>query len=213
MEDLDGDTQKEALLELLPSNFQVGFAAITCGGKGYDNPGYVYDGILAHWITNTALWEQIRTVGGAYGAFAWPDTSERIFGFATYRDPKPLRSLQVFQQVIAQAAKACLDQEELDGVITGCYSKEVQPKSPSSRGSVGFLRYLYGYTQEAKKKKLELLVQAKPEDIRQAAQELLSSLEQYQRQAAIVNSNELKVEELKERKNIRQLNIIAENMR
>ena len=213
VEDLDGDTRKEALLELLPSNFQVGFAAITCGGKGYDNPGYVYDGILSHWITNTALWEQIRTVGGAYGAFAWPDTSERIFGFATYRDPKPLRSLQVFQQVIAQAAKACLDQEELDGVITGCYSKEVQPKSPSSRGSVGFLRYLYGYTQEAKKKKLEMLVQTKPEHIRQAAQDLLASLEQYQRQAAIVNSNDLKSDELKERKNIRQLNIIAENMR
>ena len=208
----DGN-QQEALLELLPSNFQVGFAAITCGGKGYDNPEYVYDGILAHWITNTALWEQIRTVGGAYGAFAWPDTSERIFGFATYRDPKPLRSLQVFQQVIAQAAEACLTQEELDGVITGCYSKEVQPKSPSSRGSVGFLRYLYGYTQETKKKKLELLVQAKPENIRQAAQNLLASLEQYQRQAVIVNSNDVKADELKERKNIRQLNIIAENMR
>ncbi|MBO5729826.1 MAG: insulinase family protein [Treponema sp.] len=208
----DGN-QQEALLELLPSNFQVGFAAITCGGKGYDNPEYVYDGILAHWITNTALWEQIRTVGGAYGAFAWPDTSERIFGFATYRDPKPLRSLQVFQQVIAQAAEACLTQEELDGVITGCYSKEVQPKSPSSRGSVGFLRYLYGYTQEAKKKKLELLVQAKPENIRQAAQNLLASLEQYQRQAVIVNSNDVNADELKERKNIRQLNIIAENMR
>ncbi|MBO7162836.1 MAG: insulinase family protein, partial [Spirochaetaceae bacterium] len=205
--------QQDALLELLPSNFQVGFAAVTCGGKGYDNPGYVYDGLLAHWISNTALWEQIRTVGGAYGAFAWPDTSERIFGFATYRDPKPLRSLQVFQQVIAQAAEACLDQEELDGVITGCYSKEVQPKSPSSRGSVGFLRYLYGYTQEAKKKKLEMLVQAKPEHIRQAAQEVLASLECYQRQAAIVNGNELKADELKDWKNIQQLSIISENMR
>ena len=205
--------QQDALLELLPSNFQVGFAAVTCGGKGYDNPGYVYDGLLAHWISNTALWEQIRTVGGAYGAFAWPDTSERIFGFATYRDPKPLRSLQVFQQVIAQAAEACLDQEELDGVITGCYSKEVQPKSPSSRGSVGFLRYLYGYTQEAKKKKLEMLVQAKPEHIRQAAQEVLASLERYQRQAAIVNGNELKADELKDWKNIQQLSIISENMR
>ena len=209
----NGDTQMDPLLELLPSNFQVGFAAITCQGKGYDDSRYVYDGLLAHWISNTALWEQIRTVGGAYGAFAWPDTSERIFGFATYRDPKPLRSLQVFQQVIAQAAETCLDQEELDGVITGCYSKEVQPKSPSSRGSVGFLRYLYGYTQEAKKKKLELLVQAKPEHIQQAAQDLLASLEQYQRQAAIVNGNDLKTDELKDWKNIQQLSIISENMR
>ena len=98
-------------------------------------------------------------------------------------------------------------------MITGCYSKEVQPKSPSSRGSVGFLRYLYGYTQEAKKKKLEMLVQAKPEHIRQAAQEVLASLECYQRQAAIVNGNELKVDELKDWKNIQQLSIISENMR
>ncbi len=212
-EALDATQQIAPLLELLPGNFQVGFAAITCKGKGYDNPSYVYDGILAHWITNTALWEQIRTVGGAYGAFAWPDTSERIFGFATYRDPKPLRSLQVFQQVIAQAAEACLEQEELEAMITGCYSKEVQPKSPSSRGSVGFLRYLYGYTQEAKKKKLEMLVQAKPEHIRQSAQELWASLQQYQRQAAIINGNDLNVDELKDWKNIRQLSIMNETLR
>ena len=200
-------------LELLPSAFQVGFAAAACRGKGYDNPGYVYEGILSHWLTNTALWEQIRTVGGAYGAFAWPDTSERIFSFATYRDPKPLRSLQVFQQVLAAAAEECIDEETLEGVITGCYSKEVQPKSPSSRGSVGFLRYLYGYTQEAKKRKLGILLQARPENIRQAARDIASSLRSGQHQAVIVNGKDMKMEELEGWSTIRRLGIISENMR
>ena len=58
-----------------------------------------------------------------------------------------------------------------------------------------------------------MLVQAKPEHIRQAAQEVLASLERYQRQAAIVNGNELKADELKDWKNIQQLSIISENMR
>lgn len=203
----------KTLLELLPSNFQVGFAALACVCKGFDNPDYVYEGILSHWITNSSLWEQIRTVGGAYGAFAWPDVAERVFNFATYRDPKPLRSLQVFQQVIAEAAENCIDQEDLGGVLTGCYSKEVQPKSPSGRGSAGFLRYLYGYTQEAKRKKLEVLLNAKPEQIRQAAQDLLSSLQCRQNQAVIINGEDIEPDELKHWKNIQQLTIINENMR
>ena len=58
-----------------------------------------------------------------------------------------------------------------------------------------------------------MLVQAKPEHIRQAAQELLASLQQYQRQAAIVNGNDLNVDELKDWKNIRQLSIMNETLR
>ena len=205
--------QNTSVLELLPGDFQVGFAAATCEGKGYDQASYVYEGILSHWITNNALWEQIRTVGGAYGAFAWPDTSERAFSFATYRDPKPLRSLQVFRQVLEQASQDCMDEADLERVITGCYSKEVQPKSPSGRGSVAFLRYLYGYSKEIKQKKLELLLSARPAEIRQAAQYLLESYDAHHRQAVVVNGKDVKDDDLQDWSTVLQINIMNENTR
>lgn len=205
--------QKTSVLELLPGDFQVGFAAATCEGKGYDQDSYVYEGILSHWLTNNALWEQIRTVGGAYGAFAWPDTSERVFSFATYRDPKPLRSLQVFRQVLEQASQEPMDEADLERVITGCYSKEVQPKSPSGRGSVAFLRYLYGYSQEIKQKKLELLLNARPAGVRQTARHLLESYDAQYRQAVVLNGKEIKDDDLQDWSTVLQINIMNENTR
>lgn len=212
----DSCSSQEALqenLELLPGDFQVGFTSASCASKGLNDESYVYVSLLSHWITNTSLWEQIRTVGGAYGAFAWPDASERVFSFATYRDPKPLRSLQVFRQVLFQAAQEPIDQQELERVITGCYSKEVQPKSPSTRGSMGFLQYLYGYTHAIKQRKLELLLATRPEHIQQAAKDILSLLQERVSQAAILNGKEVIPDDLKHWKNVRQVDIISENTR
>ena len=51
-----------------------------------------------------ALWENIRMKGGAYGAFATPDSLEGTFSFSTYRDPSPLRSLEAFSSIIKEMA-------------------------------------------------------------------------------------------------------------
>ncbi len=203
----DGD------LELLPGDFQVGFAAAACRGKGYDDDESVYQGVLAHWLSNTALWEQIRVVGGAYGAFAWPDTAERAFAFASYRDPKPLRSLGVFRQVLAQAAEEPMDGKSLERVLTGCYSKEVQPRSPSARGGTAFLRYLYGYNHGEKVRRLRRMLETTPADIQRTARFLLESMDGCLYQAAIVGGQDAEDESLDDWKGVRRLGILGESMR
>lgn len=211
---LEADCQEEGGgLELLPGDFQVGFAAAACRGKGYDDDECVYQGVLAHWLSNTALWEQIRVVGGAYGAFAWPDTAERAFAFASYRDPKPLRSLGVFRQALAQAAEEPMDDKALERVLTGCYSKEVQPRSPSARGGAAFLRYLYGYNHGEKVRRLRRMLETTPADIQRTARFLLESMDGCLYQAAIVGGQEAEDESLEDWKGVRRLGILGESMR
>ncbi|MGI5172515.1 insulinase family protein [Treponema sp. OMZ 840] len=148
---------------------ETGFAAACLPSSVFGTKKSVYETLFAHWFTNNVLWEKIRTVGGAYGAFAYTDAMEGVFSFLTYRDPDPLRSLDVFIQCLQKSFAADLNQSVLERTITGAYSKEVQPRSPSSRGFTGFMRTLYGIRDEDREKKLDILLSAQASDIRAAA--------------------------------------------
>ncbi|AEE16899.1 insulinase family protein [Treponema brennaborense] len=156
-------------LEQFTVSAQVGFAAAACKASAYGSKEAVHDSVFAHWLTNSVLWERIRTVGGAYGAFAWSDAIERVFTFASYRDPKPLHSLDVFSQCLTEASDTLLDGETLERIVTGCYSKEVQPRSPSSRGFTGFLRCLYALTDDQRERKIKWLLSVSASDVKAAA--------------------------------------------
>ena len=80
------------------------------------------------------MWEKLRTIGGAYGAFAFVDSAERSFTFATYRDPDPEKSVEVFYECLKTAAETLLDEDSVEKAITGLYSRIIQPGSPSGNG-------------------------------------------------------------------------------
>jgi Zn-dependent M16 (insulinase) family peptidase len=162
------------LVELCVVPSQVGFAARTLEGAPFGTVQSAHEAVFAHWLSNTLLWEQIRTVGGAYGAFALPDSLERSFSFATYRDPKPFQSLDVFTSCLQKAAAMNFDEETLERAITGTYSSEVQPRSPSSRGFTGFIRKLYGITNEQRDAKIAAMLAMTARDMQLTAERLLS---------------------------------------
>ncbi|MBO5137137.1 MAG: insulinase family protein [Spirochaetaceae bacterium] len=164
-------------IEIFSTSTQVGFSATCCQSSPYGSTEAVHEGILAHWLTSTYLWEQIRTIGGAYGAFSWGDSVERVFSFSSYRDPKPFRSIDVFISALKEAINRGITEQELEKVITGCYSKEVQPKSPSGRGSVGFLRAIYGFSEEYREKKIRTILSTTPDDVIKAAKRVLEFME------------------------------------
>jgi Zn-dependent M16 (insulinase) family peptidase len=144
---------------------QIGFAASTTKAAAYGTPEATGETLLAHWMSNNILYEQIRTVGGAYGAGASVDAFEQLFKFYTYRDPDPDKSTKVFVDCINALADIKIDKTETERVITGCYSKLVQPRSPSANGFTGFVRILYGITDEDREKNMQSILSAKPKDI------------------------------------------------
>jgi Zn-dependent M16 (insulinase) family peptidase len=105
--------------------------------------------------------------------FSYPDSLEDIFVFSSYRDPVPLKSLDAFRDALEHAARSSIDPVSLEKTITGCYSREVQPRSPSDKGFTAFIRILYGITDDLRKKKLERIVSVTPEDIQKCAVRML----------------------------------------
>jgi Zn-dependent M16 (insulinase) family peptidase len=161
-----------AELCVVPS--QVGFAAKTLPGSPFGTADSAHESVFAHWLSNTLLWEQIRTIGGAYGAFALPDSIESAFSFATYRDPKPFQSLDAFTACLQKASATNFDTETLERAITGTYSREVQPRSPSSRAFTGFIRKLCGITNEQRDAKIAAMLAMTARDMQKTAERLLS---------------------------------------
>lgn len=180
--------------EVFCCNAQIGFAATACTCDMKDSRKASYGKLLSHWLTNTVLWEQIRTVGGAYGAFCWSDFLDGLFSFATYRDPKPFTSLEIFNHSIETLLKKGLTESELEKLITGVYSKQIEPKSPSGRGQAGLLRSLYGFSYEKLQERLQVLLSTKPKDVLEFAENIREKLNTAVHRAVICNKSAIKQE-------------------
>lgn len=148
---------------------QVGFAAVCYQADKVD---YVSDAsaqALCRYLGSNTLWEAIRTKGGAYGANAGLNSRNSVVTLSTYRDPKPYRSLDVLKECIASLAQKHFSREEVEHLITGCYSNFVEPMSPYQYGAEGLLKALYGITNEDRKQSVQALLELNDEKLHNEA--------------------------------------------
>ncbi|MBQ0050845.1 MAG: insulinase family protein [Treponema sp.] len=147
---------------------QVGFAACSIPAAPYGTKDCAADEVCAHWLSNNLLWEKIRTIGGAYGAFCNPETCSELMLFATYRDPSPFDSCETFKKCVEECAEMDFSQEEIEKAVMGCYSHFIQPQAPKGRGSTSFTRALYGITDEDRERKVKWLLELTNSDVKNA---------------------------------------------
>jgi Zn-dependent M16 (insulinase) family peptidase len=164
--------------EVLSSpSLQVGFAAMTLKGSSLKTREAGTEAVLAHRLSTGALWEDIRMKGGAYGAFAQSDGVEETFSLSTYRDPGPLRSIEVFPAILKEAAQAIPDEETLTKAVIGSFSRETRPRTAAEKGHADCLRFLYGIEDRRRKAKLESIVSITDAELAAAAERLAGSAE------------------------------------
>ncbi|MDR0377206.1 MAG: insulinase family protein [Spirochaetaceae bacterium] len=175
-------------------SLQVGFAALALPGAAFPRREHAAEAVLSHQLSTGALWEDIRMKGGAYGAFAYADGGERIFGFSTYRDPAPLRSLDAFTAILrdrsgrplsagdaaaiedaASKEDAASREDALEKAIIGRYAKETPPRTAAEKGSIDFSRFLYGVDACHREMKLRALIDITEEEVAEAAWRLAES--------------------------------------
>jgi Zn-dependent M16 (insulinase) family peptidase len=168
----DGSLKPEVFAS--PS-LQVGFASAGIASSQYASKEYAAEMALSHYLSTGSLWESIRMKGGAYGAFAYLNGLDRIFSLSTYRDPDPLRSLSTFTDVLKKSGGHKLDAETLVKVIIGVYSKETRPQTPSQKGFVDILRFLYGIEDQHRVRVRRNLLDISAEQIAQAAKHVSSA--------------------------------------
>lgn len=132
--------------------------------------------VLSHWLSSSILWEQIRTVGGAYGAYSRYQSPTGIFSFSTYRDPTPQKSLEAFGKCVHLAGKNRFTKEDCEKSIIGCFSDLIAPQSPVDRGGSGLMRLLFGRDDQDRYDVKKGILNVKCKDIKNALKRLEKSL-------------------------------------
>ncbi|MDR2759054.1 MAG: insulinase family protein [Spirochaetaceae bacterium] len=169
----EGNRAGAAKAEVFVSpSLQVGFASLALPAVPFLSPAVAAEAALSHWLSTGPLWENIRMRGGAYGVFAHPNNQERVFSFATYRDPSPRRSLEAFGQILGEAAAQRVDEESLVKTIIGTYSRETRPRTGAEKGFIDFFRFLSGIEDFHRERNLRRLIALTAEDIAGAAENL-----------------------------------------
>jgi Zn-dependent M16 (insulinase) family peptidase len=107
--------QHEALIFPAQINF------VGMGGDLY-KLGYGYDGsvsVITKFLQTTWLWEKVRIQGGAYGGFCLFDYLSGVFTYLSYRDPRSLDTLDVYDQTGQFLQQLDLSEVELTKSIIG----------------------------------------------------------------------------------------------
>lgn len=194
--DVDTDSADEKAVrkdmggdEVLLASSQVGFAAQCTESSPFGTKEAALEEICTHWLTNTLLWEKLRTIGGAYGAFCYTEATASVLVFNTYRDPTPLKSADVFDACLSESMTRLMDTETAERAITGTYSSNIQPRSPLSRGSTGLLRTLYAISDDDRAEKVRNILFATPEEIQAAFKRLTDFAKAGRRRSVITGES------------------------
>lgn len=144
----------------------VAFDSKCCESSPFYTKEAMAEVVFAHCLSMTDLWDKVRTKGGAYGAFFIPQALSESSYFVTYRDPKPFLSLSALTESMDAEETACFTDEEVEKAITGCYSSEIAPETPSGRGAAGFRWLFTGGSNEARERRVGFLLGVSKEDLR-----------------------------------------------
>lgn len=156
---------------------KVGFAAAACPASLLGSPESVHETVLAHLLTTGLLWDELRVKRGAYGASCYMETLEGSALFSTYRDPRPVDSLDYFGQALRELASRDLPGDLVEEAIVGSAGRDLRPLLPEERGLADFRRELYGIDDELRLAKRLSLLKTGPADLARAASSLATAYE------------------------------------
>lgn len=136
---------------------QVGYAVmanhLSAIGSEYHAGMRVAETILSF----SHLWNAIRVQGGAYGTGFSISRYGNMFAYS-YRDPSPIRSLNVYAEMAAFLREFCESDEEIDKYIISTIASKEPLTSPRDKAQIAETTYLTGVTYEdIKKSRMEML--------------------------------------------------------
>lgn len=149
---------------------------------------YVAAILLASVLSSGYLWETVRGVNGAYGVESHVDGMENLFVFSSYRDPMIKETFNVYLKALEKTP----GMTEMEYAIVTIIGREIRPLSPGSKSNEAFRRLLYGMSAGLYPKRRRLLLNMKPEDLRAAADMILSRVKDSSSRAVVCGAEMVK---------------------
>lgn len=133
--------------EGLTAPSQVNYVGV--GGQLYSRdtvmPGSTM--VVGKFLRATWLWERVRVMGGAYGAFCRFDRFTGVVTFFSYRDPNIQITLDVFLKSEDFLRQFHLSKAELDKAIIGAIGEMDRYMLPDAKGFASLVRMLSGESE------------------------------------------------------------------
>ena len=152
--------------EVFATPSQVNYVAKGCNLKAL---GYSYHGsaaVIMRHLARSYLWEQVRVLGGAYGAFCSLDRTSGNFVCSSYRDPNVEKTVAVYDSMADYLAGISLTREDLTRAIVGTIGDLDLYRLPEARGAYSLGRWLAGESDEALQALREEILSTTNDDFR-----------------------------------------------
>jgi Zn-dependent M16 (insulinase) family peptidase len=131
--------------------------------------------VLAVVLGNGFLHPAIREQGGAYGGGATHDTSNGLFRFYSYRDPRLQETFTAFQQSVGWMLTDKIGFPLVEEAILGIVSSIDAPGSPAGEARQAFHSNLHGRGVEERKQLRSRILGVNEHDIKRVAERYLQS--------------------------------------
>jgi len=107
--------------------------------------------VISKLLRSSFLHREIREKGGAYGGFALYNSEDGHFGFASYRDPNIVNTLDVYRKAVAFIQSDNFSDEEIKESILQVCSDIDRPLTPAEKGIRAFQRKLMSLSDEQRR--------------------------------------------------------------
>ncbi len=139
------------------------------------------------------LWNQVRVLGGAYGAFINLERNGNFF-LGSYRDPNLGETLSIFDHLPDYLKNFQSDDREMRKYIIGTISDLDRHLNPNQKGCKAARHHIIGLTQDEIQKEREEVLNCQPDHIKQFADIFAQTLKE---NYVCVFGNEAKIESAK----------------
>jgi Zn-dependent M16 (insulinase) family peptidase len=166
-------TRRYQVQEAWLTNTQVNFCAKAYPTVGTDHPDAAALTVLAGVLRNGYLHRAIRERGGAYGGGATQDSSNGVFRFFSYRDPRLDETLEDFDGALNWLQTQTIEPSEVEQSILGVISSIDRPGSPAGEAKQTYQAELFHRTRERRELFRQRVLQVSLEDIKRVARDYL----------------------------------------
>ncbi|CCJ29137.1 unnamed protein product [Pneumocystis jirovecii] len=182
--------------KFFPLPYSVNFTSLCLLGVPYIHQDSPVIQILSKLLTQQYLHREIREKGGAYGGGISYNTLEGIFGFYSYRDPTPQRTLSVFMNSGQWAMEHNWTKEELDEAKLSIFQSL---DAPISIDQEGLLYFANSINDEMCQLRRERLFDVKIDDLYRVTKKyIFQSLSQQHLSATILGEKKEWIEQEKQ---------------
>ncbi len=128
--------------------------------------------VINRYLKSAWLWDQVRVMGGAYGAFCSLGRRSGVISFVSYRDPHVRRTLDTYDKTVDYLRDLDLPNDELTRAIVGTIGDIDSYQLPSAKGFTALLRHLTDESDEDRQRMRDEVLATTAADFRAFADHL-----------------------------------------